>query len=359
MVSWLQFPAVLAAAFVLTAAVVVRAGVRLSLYGDALSERTKIGAGLIGLIFLAAVTSLPELAVSVASVVRAGFNAQGLAGADRVRALSAGADLATGNMLGSNVFNLMILVVLDAIRRSEPVLARVNPRHLRSAFSGLILLGLFAAAFAFDRRNGLAIPLLGTGWLIPLLPLAYVYMVRGYQRREPPRPPEMKAVESRLIGMPAAAFYGRLLALALVIVLGGAVLSALADRMALPPELGGFGLKQSFIGTLFLAIATSLPELVVCAAAVRYGFVDMAVGNVLGSNMFNLLILFVADIALRGEALLYYAAGDHWLTALEVLLLTLLLIAAVRRPGRRTFLRLGIYSWLMLVVYVVFAGMLY
>jgi len=86
-------------AFICTAAGVVLTGVRLSIYGDALADRTGLGAGLIGLIFLAAVTSLPELVVSLTSVIQASDLAQG-------------ADLATGNMLGSNIFNLLILAFM-------------------------------------------------------------------------------------------------------------------------------------------------------------------------------------------------------------------------------------------------------
>ena len=65
-------------AFLATAAVVVLAGIRLSIYGDALGDRTGLGSGLIGLVFLAGVTSLPELVVSLTSVIQAAVPAQGL-----------------------------------------------------------------------------------------------------------------------------------------------------------------------------------------------------------------------------------------------------------------------------------------
>ena len=86
--------------FLAVAGIVVLSGIRLSIYGDALGERTGLGSGLVGLIFLAAVTSLPELVVSLTSVLQNPVD------------LAKGADLATGNMLGSNVFNLLILALL-------------------------------------------------------------------------------------------------------------------------------------------------------------------------------------------------------------------------------------------------------
>jgi cation:H+ antiporter len=105
--------------------------------------------------------------------------------------------------------------------------------------------------------------------------------------------------------------------------------------MALPPEQGGFGLEASLIGTLFLAISTSLPELVISFASVRMGFLDMAVGNVLGSNLFNLLIIFVADIAMRGGSLLSHASSKHWTSAGLILLLTLLAGGLLRTRTRK------------------------
>jgi len=312
-------------AFAATAAVVVLAGIRLSIYGDALGDRTGLGRGLVGLVFLAAVTSLPELVVSLTSVIQCEDPTQG-------------ADLATGNMLGSNIFNLLILALLALLcpKKFDP--ASLKESHTDSILYGLVMLAIFAIAFLV-ADIGASLPGLHCSWATLLLPIAYAFILhREHRQQTEPEEEDHLPSEQQLAHLPALHFYSALGGLCLSIIGGGIVLSILGSRMALPPEQGGFGLEASLIGTLFLAISTSLPELVISFASVRMGFLDMAVGNVLGSNMFNLLIIFVADIAMRGGNLLHYASSSHWISVGMILLLTLLggqLLRIRTRAGSR------------------------
>ncbi len=314
----------LVAAFMATAAVVVLAGIRLSIYGDALGDRTGLGSGLIGLVFLAAVTSLPELVVSLTSVIQC-------------TELAKGADLATGNMLGSNVFNLLILALMALLfpRRFDP--ASMDNPHGDSTIYGLILLGIFSGAFLFSGMNTELIPGLQCSWGVLLLPIAYGFILLREHRQhtEEEETGNHLPEEQKLAQRPSVHFYSVLGGLCLLIIGGGIVLSTLGSHMARPPEQGGFGLEASLVGTIFLAISTSLPELVISFASIRMGFLDMAVGNVLGSNMFNLLIIFVADIAMRGGNLLSHASSKHWVSVGMIGLLTLLASLLLRTRTRK------------------------
>jgi len=266
--------------FAATAAVVVLAGIRLSIHGDALGERTGLGRGLVGLVFLAAVTSLPELVVSLTSVIQCTDPLQG-------------ADLATGNMLGSNIFNLLILALAALLfpRKFDP--GKLENPHTDSTVYGVVLLAVFAGAFLVSSASGSIVPGLHCSWGVLLLPVAYGFFLRREHRQQREAKPEIHLPSEQVLAhLPAPRFYSVLGALCLLIIGGGIMLSILGSRMALPPGQGGFGLEASLIGTIFLAISTSLPELVISIASVRMGFLDMAVGNVLGSNMFNLLIIF-------------------------------------------------------------------
>lgn len=298
-------------AFVATAMVVVAAGIRLSLYGDALGDRTGLGSGIIGLVFLAGVTSLPEVVVSLTAVIQAGDPANG-------------ADLATGNMLGSNVFNLLILAFMALIfpRKFKP--QEMEDPQTDSAICGLAMLGIFSVAFLTADFAPLRVPLLDCSIPLLALPIAYGFILRREHRMRQAEEQEHLPSETKLAHLPAAHFYGVLGILCGFIVGGGVMLAILGGRMALPPEQGGFGLEATLIGTLFLAISTSLPELVISFASVRMGFLEMSVGNVLGSNMFNLLIIFMADMAMRGDSLLRQASPKHWASVGMILLLTLL-----------------------------------
>ncbi len=310
-------------AFLATAAMVVLAGIRLSIYGDALGDRTGLGNGLVGLVFLAAVTSLPELVVSLTSVIQ---NMD----------MNQGADLATGNMLGSNVFNLLILALMALFfpRRFAP--EKMDDPHTDSTVYGLVLLALFAIAFLASGASATVLPGLRCSWATLLLPIAYGFILwREHRQRRAPETGVHLPSEQTLAHLPALRFYSMLGGLCGLIIGGGIVLSILGSRMALPPEQGGFGLEASLIGTVFLAISTSLPELVISFASIRMGFLDMAVGNVLGSNMFNLLIIFVADVALRGGNLLSHASSKNWTSVGLILLLTLLAGLLLRSDNRK------------------------
>ncbi len=349
--------------FAVAAAIVVVTGTKLSRYGDALGERTGLGEGLVGLLFLAAVTSLPELVVSTTSTLHASLRA--LETPDPVRTASlyaAGADLAVGNMLGSNVFNLMIIAVMDVVQGRGAFLFRLHRNHIMSAASGLLMLGVVLFGFAVGARSDYVIPGLGVGIITPILLLCYIglLVLQGrLEHRDKTHPTleeeieeeeeEERLVEAEqaLIRMPAARFYGILLGLAALIVAGGMWLSLLGDEMAV-----AFNLGQSFVGTVFLAISTSLPELVVAVAAVRMGLFNMAVGNVLGSNIFNMVILFTADIALRGGSLLHHAGAEHLVTMAMVTMLTCVTIVGLMYRTKRHFATLGLDAWLMVVIYL-------
>ncbi|MCF7818741.1 MAG: hypothetical protein K9M54_12770 [Kiritimatiellales bacterium] len=309
-------------AFLATAAVVVLSGIRLSIYGDALGDRIGLGSGLVGLVFLAGVTSLPELVVSLTSVIQCTDPAQG-------------ADLATGNMLGSNVFNLLILAFMALLFPCKFDPSKMENPHTASTIYGLIMLGVFAIAFSTANLGGMRVPLLGCSWPVLALPVAYGLFLRREHRQQCSEVQEAHLPsEQKLAHIPALHFYSVLGGLCALIVGGGIVLSILGSRMALPPEQGGFGLEASVIGTIFLAISTSLPELVISFASVRMGFLDMSVGNVLGSNMFNLLIIFVADVALRTNSLLRQASAKNWTSVGMILLLTLLAGLLLRTRNR-------------------------
>ncbi len=316
-------------AFLVTAALVVVAGIRLSIYGDALGDRTGLGSGLIGLVFLAAVTSLPELVVSLTSVIQCSDLLQG-------------ADLAIGNMLGSNVFNLLILALLALFfpRKFNP--KSLEDPHTGSTVYGMVMLAIFAVAFVLSGPDTWMVPGLQCNGFILLLPMAYIFILirehRNHATKEGDGQDAQLPSEAKLAKISALQFYSALAGLCGAIIAGGILLSILGSRMALPPEQGGFGMEATLIGTLFLAISTSLPELVISFASVRMGFLDMAVGNVLGSNLFNLLIIFAADVAMRGESLLEKASSKHWTSVGLIVALTLLSGVLLRTKSRKVAL---------------------
>jgi cation:H+ antiporter len=121
---------------------------------------------------------------------------------------------------------------------------------------------------------------------------------------------------------------------ALALLLSAPLLAGLAKEIA-----DQTGITATFIGTSLLAITTSLPELATCVAAVRLGAFDLAVGNLFGSNAFNMAAFFFADAAFRGGPLLSVVDPAHVLTALwSILLMNIGLMGIIYRVEKRFML---------------------
>ena len=120
--------------FVLSAAAIVYTATQLARYGDVLAIRTRLGGMFVGLLLLAGVTSLPEVLTSVSSIH---LNAP---------------NLAAGNLLGSNAFNMLLLAVLDLVHRNTRILRRAALKHALSGSLTIFLIGLVLFFMLADIR---------------------------------------------------------------------------------------------------------------------------------------------------------------------------------------------------------------
>lgn len=289
--------------FALTATVIIFAGTYLSHFADQIAERTGFGRLLIGSILLAGATSLPELSVDV-SAVRKGM-----------------ADLALGDLMGSCLFNLLILALLDLSYHSKGrMLSRQAARH---ALSG----NVSAALAALMALSLMTQPILAGGEMLGithglwLILLGYVFGVRlvycDLQASRAEAPPEaMDAEPHGSWHRPALGFA----VAAAAIVTAGPFMAEAAGVIA-----DASGLGKSFVGTTLVAFSTSLPELVASFAALRMGAHDLAIGNILGSNAFNMLLLIPLDLVHKGP-LLAAVSKNHAITCLATIVATLIVV---------------------------------
>jgi cation:H+ antiporter len=274
--------------FTATALVIVLAGTRLARYGDVLGEKSGLGRNWIGLVLLAATTSLPELFTGFAAT-----------------ALAPLPDIAVGDVLGSCMFNLLILSMLDAVQ-PEPLSARAHQGHALSIGLGLMLLGIAAMGFAGGAR---APSLAWVGWYTPALVVLYFVSMRvvfKHQRQLRARETEAVAEELQYEQLSLRQAITRYTLAAVVVIAAAIWLPGLGAEVARATGLG-----EAFVGSLFIAMTTSLPEVVVSIAAVRIGALDLGIGNVLGSNLFNLWILGLDDLFFRQGPLLAAAHPSH------------------------------------------------
>jgi cation:H+ antiporter len=324
---WLQF--------MLCASLIGFAGVRLSRYGDAIATHTGLSRNWVGLILLATVTSLPELVTGLSAVT-----------------VAAAPDIAVGDVLGSCVFNLSILALIDIFYRKDSLYQKVGPGHEVSASFGVILLAGAALAVLLGAQG--MMPALGHISMASVLLLGvYLVAMRTLyvieQRHQVPtktkEPPGM-TLKTALMGYGLAS---------MVIVGAGIWLPMVGVELA---RLMGW--SNSFVGTLFIALATSVPELATTWGAVRIGALDMAVGNLLGSNLFDVLILAIDDVAYVHGPIYAQVSLVHAATAITACLMSAIVIVSL--ASRPTWRVAHIASWsslALLALYLLNAAIQY
>ncbi len=322
--------------FVISAGAIVFAGTKLSRYGDQIAELSGLGRLWIGVVLMAAATSLPE----VFTTMSAGW-------------IDA-PDLAAGNLFGAGMSNMLTLGLIDLLYRQKRVWQQAALGHTLTATLAMVLTAL-AAFFVLLRVE---VVHFGVGFESVILLILYVLGMRLVFRQEDMarRQLEHKAVVEGLAEEPGSdgsrrdalryAVRGFSIG-ALVLLVAAPVLAWSAERIAEES-----GMTATFIGTSLVAITTSLPELVVSISAVRLGAFDLAVGNLFGSNAFNMAAFFFADLAYRGGGLLSTVSSTHALTALWAIIMMNIGLMGIMYRAERRFRLIDPDSLLMIVVYV-------
>ncbi|WP_420631314.1 sodium:calcium antiporter [Candidatus Leptofilum sp.] len=312
--------------FLLSAAVVVYAAIKLAEYGDIIAVRTKLGGLFVGTIFLAGATSLPELIASI-SAFQAGFP-----------------NLAAGNFFGSNMVNMMLLAIVDLINYQLPLLRRVAISHALTAALTTIL--MLVAIISIMDEVDLKIGWVGLDSLVIIgLYFGGIWLIQqeskgpGEQQAPAPEPADdFPSLRRGMIGFGITA---------VVLVLIVPVLVSASTEIA---EITGLG--TGFVGTALLSLVTSLPELLAALAAMRMNAFDMAVGNLFGSSVFNMLGLGIADFFYLDGRFLGAIDENFVLVGLLGLLLTNMALVGNLARVERKFLFIELDTIATIIVYL-------
>jgi len=326
---WIQFS--------IGAIIIIFAGFRLSKYGDIIAEKTGIGRAWIGMIFLAGATALPEFFTTCSSIV-----------------IEDAPNLAAGNVLGSIMFNLFIIAILDIVQGHGPILRKVN--------LGMILLGAISvilsvvAILGMLLKNTVSVFSIGpASFLIVGIYLVGMRLSFRYQYRSSDESQDVEANEEKKYEKISISktIFGYLLCAAAIF--GGSVWVAHAAKQIAVVT----GLGETFVGSLFLAIVTSLPELMATIGAVRMGLFDMAIGNIFGSNMLNIVLIPISDVLFRTGSIYAYLSSTHILTAVVGILLTMIVIIGIIYRSKKSFLKLGWDAIVIIIVYIISTYMIF
>lgn len=327
------------ALFVVAAGCVWAAGTRISRYADTISERTGLGQALLGLLLLGGVTSLPELAVSVSA------------------AHSGDAALAVNNILGGVAMQVAILAIADAAIGRRALTAVVpDPVVMLQGTLCVVLLATVAGGVLVGDR-----PMVGVGlwsWGILGFALFSLWKLSEAGNRKPwmantklVKLTDVQEKSGQAPGERIADSWPRLLGKTVVaataILVAGFVLSQTGEAIA---EKTGLG--SSFVGAVLVAIATSLPEVSTVLSAVRLGLYTMAISDILGTNLFDVALLFVVDAVATGEPVLNRVGDFSIFAAMLGIVATTLFVAGVAERRDRTVLRMGIDSVGVLIAYL-------
>jgi len=313
--------------FLLCTALIGAAGYQLSRYGDVIAERTGLGRTLIGVIMVATVTSLPELVTGVSAVAVAKLP-----------------NIALGDALGSCVFNLLILLFLELGHPRASIYTLAAQSHILSSSFGVVLIGVVAISVLLSDQA----PAIGhVGLYTPVILIGYALAMRivlQYELREArARPKEAERYPGITL---RRALIGYVIAAAVVVAAGvwlPFIGAAIAQVM---------GWNNSFVGTLFVAFSTSLPELAVAVSALKLGALDLAIGNLLGSNLFDVAIIAIDDLAYTDGPLFAAVSAAHVGTALSAVIMTgAVIVSLFYRPVERVFRAFGWTGLFLLVIY--------
>ncbi|MFZ5781443.1 MAG: sodium:calcium antiporter [Pseudomonadota bacterium] len=326
--------------FMAMAAVVWMAGVRITRYANVISIRTGIGQAVVGMLLLGGVTSLPELAVTASAA------AQGSGG------------LAVNSLLGAVAMQVVILAMADFAVRGRALTAVVpNPLVLlQGAFVILLLCVVVSATVVGD------VAFLRVGLWMWLLLFVGVFALRTLARagdRQPWRASdhaeledqERRRAEAAAEGDASTDLRSSLVGAAVagtLIVAAGSVLSLTGDAIASQTGLGG-----NFVGLVLLAFATALPEISTVMTAARAGLYTLAVSDIFGTNLFDVLLLVMVDAISGREPVLNDVGSFSTFAAVLGMAVVVMFVAGVAERRDRTFLRMGIDS---VGVFATYAG---
>jgi len=334
------------AIFAGAAVAVWMAGVRITGYASAISEKTGAGQAFIGVVLLGGITSLPEVAVGVTS------------------SISGDASLAVNSILGGIAMQVAILAFADMLigRRALTSVIPDPVVMLQGGFK-ILLLSIVAAAVVVGD-----IPFLFSGlwmWLLASVTVLALWVLSRTKRYRPwvandkdvtPEKEEERAGREaeanssrslRQIGLATAACGA-------VIVVAGYLLSRSGDAIA-----DATGLGQSFVGAVLVAIATSLPEVSTVFSATRAGLYTMAMSDIFGTNLIDIFLLFIVDLAGGADAVMNSAGRFETFAAIIAITVTAIFFIGLVERRDRTIFRMGYDSFAVLCVYLAGLVVLY
>ena len=315
---------------VVLALIIVLAATYLTKSADVIAFKTGLGRSFVGLVLLATATSLPELGTGLTSVIS-------ISGYD-------GVNLAAGDLFGSNIFNLLIIGLLAILWKDASIFKSVTKNVIPMGIFG-ILLGFISIVGILIHRN---FTFMETFLISPIsIILIGIFVFSMYYIYKNGHNPDSLVDEEPYTQdslFRASVLYG---ISAFIVVVAAIFLVQTADSLSIKMNW-----VHGFVGTQFLAVCTSLPELAASIAAIRIMAPQLAITNLLGSNIFNMgVVLFMDDIFYLNAPIWEMFSYIHLLTALMTIIMTTIVLLPI--VNNKSMVRFRIQPMILIFLYVI------
>ncbi len=316
--------------FIILTTIILLSGKNLVKYGDILAEKLNLGRTIVGIVLVASITSLPELITGISAVTYADSP-----------------NIAAGEIYGSCMFNLLILALIDAFVREKPITTKVHHGLTISATFGIIIITSSALAIFLGNK----IPMLGwisyASFFITILYIFAIWTTTNYERRLIVREGKDRTKQLEYDHISLKETVIKYSMNAIVIVFTSAFLPKVGKAIAYE-----YDMTETFFGTFFIALSTSLPEISVSLIAVKMNMITISVANLLGSNLFNVFILAINDLFYTKGSLFSFIDRENIFSAgIAVIMTAIVIIGLIYRAEKKMFL-LAYESLALISVYL-------
>lgn len=298
---------VLTGKFIICSCLVVFLGIKLARYANKLCEKSHFSASIMGLFFVAIFTSFPEIFTSIGAVN-----------------IVFAPDMAVVDIIGSVIFNLTIIAIF-AIYVKESFLLRASNLHITAALFTIVMLGTFICFLSLERFVGIHYSIFNVHISSFILAIMYFLGISLVYKKERLLLKERKRESSDVKNL-----WVKFGIIGVLLIVSSFWLAKTGKEIVDKAHL-----TEMFVGAIFLAITTSLPEIVVMKEALKAGAVNLAVGSILGSNLFNILVIPICDISLRKGALLSFVSSKQVVPAFVAIILTLIVMLRLKSKKKR------------------------
>ena len=283
---------------------VVLLSIKASVYVDLLDKNTKLSGAFIGGVLLSAVTSLPELLTSLSSTV-----------------WLKNPGLSLGNILGSNLFNMTIIAMLIILWTSNFKKSNISKSH---SYTAWVTLAIYVAV-ALNMLNIVNFEVVTISITSIIILVLYTLGVKTMSNDDSGTADEFKDETAVTTSLSLKQIIIRFIFVSIGLVISSILITYVTDIIAARLNLGA-----SLAGALLLGIATSLPELTSCVSLVKIGNFNVSVGNIVGSNLFNFLIIFISDVLFIGGTVYDFAESQTRNLVIFGIISTMLMLTVLK-----------------------------